>query len=131
MTPTAYVQLVENKLGWQAPFGPEHVRYQSEARKVSLKISTDPELYTWRNLELAVEYLRRQKITRSPVGVFHFVPTALQLGVEVETDLEDRIREVVNYEVKRGDPDGWADRFARCTGIHRGEAYDEWCGRRG
>ncbi len=125
-TATQYIELVENRLGWESPEGPQFLRYQPEARKVTLKMTTDPELYTFRNLELAVELLAREKVTRSPVGVFAHVERALEAAREIEPDMELRIREVCDIEVKRGDPDGWVTRFARASGKYRGQALDDY-----
>lgn len=126
MTPTEFCKLVEAHLGWEAPAGAPHQRYRAEASKVKKKIATNPDLYTWHNLQLAVALLRREKKPRSPVGVFSHVNRALDLSLDRDTDVEEQIRKVVAYETALGDPAGWAVRFARATGAYRAEALAEW-----
>lgn len=127
MSPTAFVQLVENKLGWQPPATAVHYkRYQAEAAKVKRKIATNPELFTWRNLQLAVELLWRERQSRTPIGVFAHVERAVQMAAEDEVDVEVEIRKATLFEEMRGDPAGWVTRFARAVGPYRAEALAEW-----
>jgi hypothetical protein len=126
---TEFCQLVENRLGW-VPADNTVVshrrRYMREAGKVNRRIKTDPDLFTWDNLELAVELLFRERLARSPLGVMAHVPRAVAMRRETEGDLEQNIRDAVAYEVGRGDPQGWETRFARATGIFRAQALAEW-----
>lgn len=127
MTPTAFCQLVENRLGWSPPpGGPAYRRYVVEAAKVKRKIASNPELYTWAALELAVELLARERLPRTPIGVFSHVERALTMARLPETDLEEQIRSAMRYEGLRGDPGGWVTRFTRATGPYRAEVLDEW-----
>ena len=126
MTPTKFCEEVERRLGWEAPPGLPWKRYQAEARKVARKIATDPELYTPRNLELAIALLEREKKSRTPLGVLQHVHRAVNLAVDEEIDVEVEIRKVVAYETERGDPNGWVVRFARATGAYRAQALAEW-----
>lgn len=126
MTPTEYCQLVESRLGWLPPEGLSYRRYQQEARKVTTKQQTNPALFTFDNLRLAVELLAREKKTRTPIGVFAHVQRALDLAQDTETDLEIDIRAAMRVEAHRGDPDGWVDRFARAVGPYRAEALAAW-----
>lgn len=129
MTPTqernarSYIRLVENRLGW-APFN----RFSPRSVVISVlkKQDTNPELYTWDNLRVAVELLAREHESRSPLGVFHHVERALKLAREDDSDLEKNIQRALQTERHRGDPDGWVVRFARTTGWYRTEAYKEW-----
>ena len=125
-TPTEFCKAVEARLGWAPPSGPDWKRYQSTASRVAARIATNPELYTWRNLELAIELLAREKKPRTPLGVFAHVQRAADLAAEVEDDLEQQIREATAYEQHRGDPAGWVTRFARATGHYRAQALAEW-----
>lgn len=120
-----FVRLVETRLGWVPPHTGFN-RYVAEAAKVKRKVATNPDLYTWRNLQLAVELLAREKQPRSPLGVFAHVPRAEEKAVESEDDLELAIREATAYEQGRGDPHGWVTRFARATGTYRAQALTEW-----
>jgi hypothetical protein len=126
MTPTAFCQLVENKLGWQPPAGAPWQQYIAEAGKVRRKVAEDPTRYTWDNLKLAVELLARERQPRTPIGVFAHVDRALDLALDKDHDIEQEIREVVAYETKLGDPAGWGIRFARAQGRYREEALEEW-----
>lgn len=126
MNAIEFCNLVENKLGWEAPPGHNRLRFVAEAGKVNSKIATNPELYTWRNLVLAVELLVREKLTRTPVGVFAYVERAVEMGRELEGDLETQIREICRIEEELGDPDGWVGRFSRAHASYRALAVEEW-----
>lgn len=126
MTPTDFCRIVEARLGWEAPRGPEFRRYNVEAAKVARKISTNPSLYTWDNLLAAVALLARERQSRTPVGVFAHVDRALDLALDPEHDVEEEIRQVIAYETSLGDPEGWVVRLSRATGQYRRMALDEW-----
>lgn len=126
MNAVDFCKLVETSLGWEAPDAPLWKRYLVEAGKVNKKVATNPALYTWDNLILAVELLRRERKARSPLGVFSHVERALDLALDAEHDVEEQIRRVVTLEVSLGDPSGWAGRFSRATGHYRRLALDEW-----
>lgn len=122
-----FCELVEGRLGWEVPTRlPRWRAMTTEAGKVNKKIATNPTLYTWDNLCLAVELLAREKLSRSPVGVFSHVDRALDLALDSEHDVEDQIREAVTYETRRGDPHGWGTRFARASGHYRRLILAEW-----
>jgi hypothetical protein len=126
MTPTAFCQMVENRLGWSPPDGVPWRRYQAEAAKVKRKINTNPDLFTWRNLTLAVEFCAREHLERTPVGVFSYVQPALEAAVEETTDLEDQIMQAVRVELAKGDPDSWVGVLTRAQGRFRVEMLQEW-----
>src|SRR4051812_23932896 len=98
MTPTEYCQLVEARLGWLPPEGVAFRRYQGEARKVTSKQKTNPSLFSFDNLRLAVELLAREKKTRTPIGVFAHVQRAIDLAPAKEPDVELEIREAMRVE---------------------------------
>jgi hypothetical protein len=124
---TQFVHLVESRLGWSPRVGTSHWRAVSiEAHRVKAKVETDPTLYTWENLALAVELLAKEKKPRTPLGVFAHVQRALDLAMDHEDDVEAEIREVMKFEVMRGDPQGWAVRFARADGGYRRMLLREW-----
>lgn len=127
MNATEFCQLVENRLGWEPPQGlPSWNRYRVAAAQVNTKVASNPSLFTWENLSLAVELLVREKQSRSPVGVFAHVDRALDLALDPEEDLDEEIRKVVAYETLLGDPAGWASRLTRAQGTFRREALTEW-----
>lgn len=124
--PTEFCQLVESRLGWIPPDGPDWQRYRVMAARVAKKMDIDPELYSLRNLELAVELLAREKLPRSPLGVFAHVPRAVEMAVDSDEDVESGIRAATAIEQGRGDPEGWVTRFARAMGPYRLQALNEW-----
>ena len=126
---TQYCRLVENVLGWSPPRRRNDkpwTGYAALAKRVNEKITTDPVLFTWANLELAVELLRREKLPRNPLGVFAHVARAVKPAVESESDVEVEIRKAIAYEVLRGDPGNWEVRFARVHPSLRAQTLDEW-----
>lgn len=125
MNSIEYCELVERRLGWEAKPA-NYTAYVREAGKVNRKIATNPSLYTWANLQSAVELLARERQTRSPLGAMAHVDRALDLALDEEYDNELLIREATTYEAGRGDPDGWIGRFARATGPYRSRALVEW-----
>lgn len=118
-----FMRDVENRLGW-VPQN-KHARRATE-RKVQDKIQTNPELYTARNLNLALELLVREKTQRSPLGVIAHVERAVAMARDTTSDLEAKIAQAVRYETGWGDKDGWATRFARSSGVWREATYREW-----
>lgn len=126
MNAIEFCKHVEAQLGWEAPAGADRRRYIPEAGKVKRRITTDPERFTWENLLLAVELLRKEKKSRSPIGVFEHVDRALDLALDTEVDVEADIREATRAEAAKGDPDDWVVRFSRATGEFRRRALDEY-----
>jgi len=128
MNATEFCELVERRLGWEVPVrnGARWKGLVVEAHKVNQRRYMDIDLYTWENLQLAVELLAREKKSRSPMGVFSHVQRALDLALDVEPDIEEEIRVVMRYETQRGDPEGWVTRFARADGHHRKVLLDAW-----
>lgn len=121
---------VEGRLGWEPPQGdveePDFRRYGAEAAKVKRKIATDPDRFTWRNLKLAVEYCRRQHLTRTPVGVFAYVDAAVEKATVPVDDVEAALQQAMRQENAKGDPEGWAARMMRASGRYRAEVLEEW-----
>lgn len=125
---TAFCKHVEARLGWlpEDRYAPAWQRYRGEASKVLRKIATNPELYTWRNLGLAVEYLAREKKTRSPVGVFSYVGVALEAAANPDPAVEEELRAALRLEMAKGDPKGWVERLNRAVGPFRMELLNQW-----
>lgn len=132
---TEFVELVSNRLGWLPPGNKERWREIAiEAHKVKNKIATKPRLYTWENLELAVELLYREREQPvSPAAVCWQVERALNLSVvdDSRKSIDAEVEEAVAAEVAAGDPDGWAVRFARSFGAGRVEVLNAWRKERG
>jgi hypothetical protein len=126
-TVTEFCKRVESRLGWVPPaHGPKYSRYYTTSNRVARKMSENPSLYTFHNLELAIELLAQERKPRTPLGVFAHVERALALAAEDEMDVEVMIREACTYEEQRGDPQGWVTRFSRASGDYRAEALQEW-----
>lgn len=128
MNAVQFCELVEAQLGWRVPSnrGPRWKALSIEASKVTRQMASNPKLYTWGNLQLAVALLHREKQSRTPVGVFAHVDRALDLAMDKEDGVEAEIREVMRYETMRGDPQGWVVRFARAEGAYRPILLREW-----
>lgn len=127
MSATQFVVMVENYLGWRPKGeGPTWKLERKAAAQVKRMIATNPELFTWDNLRIAIALLRREKRAATPLGVFFHVERALEVVADEESDLEMDIRDAMTIEAGRGDPDGWVERFSRAVGIYRGEALAEW-----
>lgn len=127
MSPTQFVVMVQNELGWRPTGeGPAWKHERKAAAQVKQMITTNPELFTWDNLRLAIALLKRERKAATPLHVFFHVERALSVAADEEMDLEIDIREAVAIEAGRGDPDGWVERFSRAVGIYRGEALAEW-----
>lgn len=125
--PGQFIDAVENTLGWSSTLaGPRWKVRKIEAGRVAKRVATNPALYTWPNLMLALELCRRERLPRAPLGVFAHVERALEMRRVPEHDLEERIRAAISAERANGDPDGWTTRFARAAGYYREEAYQQW-----
>jgi hypothetical protein len=124
-----FCKLVEQRLGWCPPGnrqGLDFKRYGPTARRVKARMEEEPQRFTFKNLQLAVELLHRERLERSPLGVFAHVDRAVEMSRDVEIDLDEEIRKAMRIEELRGDPKGWATRFMRAQGSYRAEALAEW-----
>jgi hypothetical protein len=123
-----FVQAVENMLGW-VPKEPRWKTYVTEAGKVKKKIATDPDLYTFENLGLALALLQHErKSVDSPAGVLFHVERASKMGeVAAPTDdVDDDIDVLIERLSVEGDPDGWVQRLVRASGAGRELVMDEY-----
>lgn len=134
MNATQFVELVENRLGWDPaskyPKLPYWKAVRAEAGQVNKKVASDPDLYTYEHLALAVELLVRERKQSTPLGVFAHVERALSKAPVVEEvrPLEDQIADAVDEAVELGEFD-WADRLVRASGQHRAKVLEEWANR--
>lgn len=140
-TATGFAEYVEGRLGWPVPSATSLQRRKAlmaEAAKIKRKIATDPDLFTWDNLRLAVEYVHSQHLYgRSPVAVFSFVhiavaedrkrrepaPTEIALAVQSAIDTEMG-EQLAGWEE-------WVRRLARASGTGRETVHSEWAACRG
>lgn len=136
---TEFVKMVENTLGWAPPLESTKPLWQVrsiEAGKVNRKIATNPNLYTWHNLELAVEYLRRRRQpVKSPVGVLFKVEAALgEANAPAPiSNLGDEINRAIEVELShaREGHEEWVGRLIRADGSARRDVLDTWRAERG
>jgi hypothetical protein len=133
---TTFVVAVENTLGWSPPSEeitdakPLWKHRSIMAGRVNKAVAKDPKLYTWENLELAIEYCRRKKIeVKSPLGVLYKVKAALEVAnVEHVGDLTQQMQEAVDWELANqheGYHD-WVGRLVRADGTARRDVLDRW-----
>lgn len=130
---TELVILISNTLGWAPPIDDPRPHYKTtsiEAGKLIKGIAKNPKLYTWDNLELAVAYMQRQRITpKSPSYVLHYVEKALAVAYQPDDrPLSDKVQEAITYERAQQLPgwEEWVQRFSRAFGDYRQEIYDDW-----
>jgi hypothetical protein len=108
-----------------------------EASKVKRRIAHDPELFTWDNLHLVVEFLKHKRLERSPAACVSaaWVAEARHKYVRTEprvVDIAKSIAEAVAAE--QGAPQGhepWVNRLTRARGDGRQAVYSEWFETRG
>lgn len=132
MNATEFCEHVENTLGWEPPElkpgQPGWKRYMGEAAKLNRKIKTRPDLYTWDNLLLTVEWLRRQRKAAGPTGVCWFVVEALK-EAPAPDPLSDRLTgevfDALTEAMVAGEPD-WVETLARATGSARHQVLIDW-----
>jgi hypothetical protein len=131
-----FVIKVENTVGWVLPLNkPVYRARAAAAGAVKKKVATKPTLYTDRNLLLALEYCRRERIqVTSPAAVLWHVEEALKQANTVEvvapvrSDLTQQIAEAVKWEHYRDDEDssGWLMRLQRAQGGGREAVLEDW-----
>lgn len=134
---TEFVILCENTLG----YNPDETKDLWKARaimagRLKRAIAQKPTLYTWANLELAVEMLRRQRQPiQSPLFVLYKVEEALKAAPEATPPkpLAELVEQAVAAE--RSQPAltsaSWVSQLTRAVGKYRQETYDEWRAERG
>lgn len=127
----AFLQVVENTLGWDpGKRGSRRRGQELYVGKVLDKIATNPQLYTWDNLGLAVELVRRKRhVIQSPLNVFSFVEEAVELAyVPIERPLDEEMAEATRLEYSRTDPDAelWLMRLARAADHARADVLQMW-----
>lgn len=126
---TQFCELVEQELGWENPNAlavQSWKVYGAEAAKVKREIAKNADLFTWRNLMLAVELLKNERECRTPVGVFSHVERAVEMATAPVTDLESDVQNAIAFERHRGDPDGWVGRFVRSAIGYQPQLLREW-----
>lgn len=130
---TELCALVENTLGWTPIVSDKMPRWRAiaiMAGRVNKKIETNPKLYTWRNLEIAVAYLwaKRQQV-RSPMGIFYVVEDAVAQSYETpQQPLGDQVEQAIRteYEIDDAQTIRWVTRLSRAFGDARADVLVEW-----
>lgn len=132
---TEFVVLCENTLGYNPDPTKELWKARSiMAGRLNKAIKAKPHLYTWENLELAVELLRRQRQpVASPMFVLYKVEEALKAAAAAQIrPLGELIDEAVAAERSLPQPSqDWIDQLTRAVGKYRKDALDEWQAERG
>lgn len=125
---TEFCQLVENTLGWEPDETlPPWKVMSAEVGKLKRKMATKPKLYTWENLTLAAELLRRERKTvTSPAAVCWHVERAIRAANQtVTSDIVGHIHAAVTEAFLAGEPE-WVERLARAIGDGRYEVLEQW-----
>ncbi len=133
---TEFVVLCENTLGWVPDETKELWKARSiQAGRLNKAIKKNPALYTWPNLELAVELLRRRRQPiKSPMFVLYVVEDALRLARQEQArPLADLVDEAIAFEHSQPalTSHSWIGQLTRAVGKYRQDAYDEWKAERG
>lgn len=121
----AFIQRLENTLGYLP-------RNRSQDVTLLLKAMEDkPTLYTWHNLDLAVEMLRRQRKTvHTSRAILLYVEQAVALANApvVTTPIADLIEAAIAHEQEhRADGfEAWIGKLIRSKGDYRHEVYADW-----
>lgn len=120
-----FLKDLENTLGWLPR------NRKMSAAKLLREMEADRRLYTWDNLTLAMEYLRRQRRTvKSPTAILLYVKPALELANApvASTDLQTQIEQALTYEHEHHGTDWerWVGRLVRARGEARAEVWAEW-----
>lgn len=131
---TAFIIFVENTLGWIPPVTEKTPLWKAravEAGKLNKKIKTNPRLYTWENLALAVEYCRRKKQeVRSPTALCWTVERALREAYQPadSTPVQAQVDAAIAWEQTNqlDDADTWIGRLTRAGGDGRKDVLNEW-----
>lgn len=132
----AFAEYVENRLGWAPTDTEAQPRWKTlmtEAGKLNRKVKQNPDLYTWDNLVLTVDWLTRKKVVvRTPLGVFFFVDEALKRAAAAEAidDVSGQIFTALTEAMVEGEHD-WVDKLARARGKARQAVLQEWRAFRG
>lgn len=135
-TATEFVEMCENVLGWTPDSSkPLWKARQIMAGRVNKTRASNPTLYSWLNLELTVEWLRRKRqMIQSPLFVFYKVEEAVREANRPEPPrpLTDLIAAALADEMMNPTPsDFWVGRLTRSAGLARQDVYDEWVAERG
>lgn len=136
-TMTEVVEACENSLGWLPPASnkPRWRLVAVEVGKLVAAQRKQPDLVTFRNLEIALDYSRRKKLpVKSPVGLVYRIEEALEYVDTRETSpIQEQIDSALEWEAKHALPDSptWRSRIIRASGPARQTTLAEWRAARG
>ena len=133
---TDFIIHCENTLGWVPDETKELWKARSiQAGRLNKAIAKKPSLYTWENLELAVEFLRRKRQPiKSPMFVLYVVEDALRAAQEAQVrPLGEQIDEAIAAEYSQPELTSmtWVDQLSRSVGQYRQDTLTEWRAERG
>lgn len=127
-----FVEHCEQTLGWSPnPRAGLSRGRRAAAEKLLTRMKQNLALFTWPNLHLAVELLRRRRTTiGSPSAVCLYVDEAVRKAVEpvVRIDVAARVERAADYEQANRLPDWqhWYGRLVRARGDAREQLVTEW-----
>lgn len=133
--PVAFCEFVEGQLGWEPdPTKERWKALMTEAGKLKRKRATNPELYSWENLALTVEWLRRRHhVVSTPTSVCWKVEAALKASATpvtpvVVVDVAKEIVAAIEWEQTqdRMGKAHWIHALTRAAGSGRADVLAEW-----
>jgi hypothetical protein len=136
-TMTEVVEACENTLGWLPPASnkPRWRLVAAEVGKLVAAQRKQPDLVTFKNLEIALDYSRRKKMpVKSPVGLVYRIEEALEFVDTREiTPIQQQIDSALEWEAKHDLPDSstWRSRLIRSSGTARDTTLADWREARG
>lgn len=131
MTYVDFVERVENMLGWVPKGKGTAYKLRSiEASRLKRKMDTNPALYTWENMLLALDWCRRNKYATTPTGVCWKVEQAVKQAADEKplTETGAGIQAAISVEQGRRDSlsEYWITRLSRSSGQARDDVLLEW-----
>lgn len=135
-TAIGFIVECEQTLGWPLTeeLMSEEALYKKRmihAARIRKEIAKDPELYTWKNLGLAVEYCRQRRIlAKPPLYVLKVTERAVAAAPKPKPPrpLGERIDAAIAWEMSNQEP-GWMDwvgRLSRAAGPGRADMHAAW-----
>lgn len=102
-----------------------------ESKKLTKKMAVNPNLYSFLNLELAIEYCRKKKIDiSSTLALCSFVNEALRVSAEkmptTSIDKSIALALIRESEINDSDSEYWTLRLQRVDEEMKENVYDEW-----
>lgn len=136
-TMTEVVEACENTLGWLPPASnkPRWRLIAVEVGKLVAAQRKQPDLVTFRNLEIALIYSQRKRLpVKSPVGLIYRIEEALTfVDTSTSSPIQEQVESALDWEATHALPDSpsWRSRLIRSSGPSRQVTLAEWREARG